>query len=429
MEDRKNDIGAEQIIRMDLINESAAYRLDERLEYLKGYDRNYIIMENALLNAEIMLKKAGGHNEKLLLLHDILTLYLEKWRNYNKFLVAIMNGRTAPGTREFAQFTFDALSYLAPTVEGKDRLPPFLEVENVMAHYISLTYGDPREPREIPCWAALWADIFVEEALSPIGEAGRKSKEARKRFHEGYSKKRMSWFNRKLSETWSGEERLKILEENRKEVEKEIGAILVNNDVYEFKNWYGEVNFADQTCDNLPFGAHQTIRLFYDPGNLSPRVLNRDERDALKKAYERHLTEKNPDIVNKIAAFVEFCVLLRQPENHIKVASGQYREKPLHMRPVHDMTDEMAQELASLPRSIAYAKVITENEGEQTIWKGKIKTLSLPSWHVQLFDGDSSITNRSHTFCKTRKQIEEEIRKRQERWRGSGSDEPPPTRD
>jgi hypothetical protein len=162
--------------------------------------------------------------------------------------------------------------------------------------------------------------------------------------------------------------------------------------------------------------------------DLPARVLSADEIEAIKNICYTELFH-NSETRTFETDLIELCTLLAKPENHIKVYSGQFVAKTGYARPVHDMTDEMAQELASLHRSTAYAKVITENEGEQTIWKGKIKTLSLPSWHVQLFDGDSSITNRSHTFCKTRVQIEEEIRKRQERWRGSGSDEPPPTRD
>ena len=95
------------------------------------------------------------------------------------------------------------------------------------------------------------------------------------------------------------------------------------------------------------------------------------------------------------------------------------------MRPVHDMTDEMAQELANLPRFTAYAKVIQENKGEQTVWKGKIKTLPLPPWQESP-EIESHVIESGHNFCKERTQIEEEIRQRQERWRGSISDEPPP---
>jgi hypothetical protein len=312
----------------------------------------------------------------------------------------------------------------------KDRLPPSIEVQNVLAHYISLAYGDPREAREIPCWFALWAKIFVDEALSRIGESGKKSKEAMKKFHEIYFSERIEMFNSQIR----GYERddafyISEREKEEKEIVKEIGAILVNNDVYDFTHF---TEYSRDTRRKLALAGininNQIMTLNYDPGNLSPRVLNRDEREALKKEYERNLTEKNPDILNKIAAFVEFCVLLSKPENHIKVVSGQYREKPIHTRPVHDMTDEMAQELASLPRSIAYAKVITEKRGEQTIWKGKIKTLSLPSWHELLLGGDSPITKYSHKFCKTRDQVEKEIRQRQETWKGSNSDEPPPRR-
>ena len=58
------------------------------------------------------------------------------------------------------------------------------------------------------------------------------------------------------------------------------------------------------------------------------------------------------------------CRLLSRPENHIKVPSGQYIAKQVHVRQVHDMTDEMAQELANLSRFTAYAKIIQENEGD-----------------------------------------------------------------
>ena len=55
---------------------------------------------------------------------------------------------------------------------------------------------------------------------------------------------------------------------------------------------------------------------------------------------------------------LEFLYLLQEPENHIKVPSGQYVERPVHIRQVHDMTDERAQELTKLPRFQTYTKII-----------------------------------------------------------------------
>jgi hypothetical protein len=99
------------------------------------------------------------------------------------------------------------------------------------------------------------------------------------------------------------------------------------------------------------------------------------------------------------------------------------------MRPVHDMTDEMAQELASLPRYTAYAKVITEKEGEQTVWRGKIKTSPVSHLPHKNLSGRFIEHGIFLSSClNSRMQIEKEIKQRQERWRGSDSDEPPPRR-
>jgi hypothetical protein len=198
MTDIKNQMEAERLIRMEVLDDSALYRLDERIENLRGYERDYVVMERLLRSAERAVSLAGSQSEKLLNLSELAKVYFLEWRNFNKVLTSIMEGRFIPGTREFAQFTFNALSYLAQTVAVKDRLPHSIEVKNVMAHYISLAYGDPREAREIPCWFALWAKIFVDEALSRIGESGKKSKEAMKKFHEIYFSERIEMFNSQI---------------------------------------------------------------------------------------------------------------------------------------------------------------------------------------------------------------------------------------
>jgi hypothetical protein len=123
-------------------------------------------------------------------------------------------------------------------------------------------------------------------------------------------------------------------------------------------------------------------------------------------------------------------------KNPVKVPSGKYEEKLKVERTQADLIAEMSQELANLPRFTAYAKVIEEKEGAQTVWRGKIKTLPLPPWqetpirHDESFpEIESHVTECGHKFCKERVQIEEEIRQRQEKWRGSAPDEPPPTHD
>jgi len=146
----------------------------------------------------------------------------------------------------------------------------------------------------------------------------------------------------------------------------------------------------------------------------------------------------------------DLCSLLQQPENHIKIASGQYVEKQIHVRPVHDMTDEMAQELSNLPRFTAYAKLlqVTENVRtfrertrvftEQIVWKGKIQTLPLPPLTIE---SEKYATLLGQNLSKKRTEVEAEIRERQEPWRRVAAaqtptpaqppptSEPPPTSD
>jgi hypothetical protein len=166
-----------------------------------------------------------------------------------------------------------------------------------------------------------------------------------------------------------------------------------------------------------------------DLGFIRP-VVNSAMRERVLKACleEFYRFEKSSgQIASLIDKYFQFCQLLAKPENHIRVASGKYFEKAVHTRQVHDMSDEMAQELASLPQFTAYAKVIAEKEGEQTVWKGKIKTLPLPSWGELKFYIDPPAREDIHKFCKRRDLIEEEIHQRQKRWRSDILDEAPPT--
>jgi hypothetical protein len=85
---------------------------------------------------------------------------------------------------------------------------------------------------------------------------------------------------------------------------------------------------------------------------------------------------------------------------------------------VHDMSDEMAQELSQLPRFTAYAKIIDD----KTVSTHKMQTLPLPN--VNQEPVAQAITN-GHNASKDREAIEAEIKERQDRWRpGSGGFSP-----
>jgi hypothetical protein len=181
--------------------------------------------------------------------------------------------------------------------------------------------------------------------------------------------------------------------------------------------------------------------------NLDPVVLSENELKALKDACRNELyrTDKRDWDVNAvlkvIEEFVEFCLLLAKPENHIQVPSGQYTTIQKPIRQVQDMVNEMAQELSRLPIHTAYVKVNRVKNGEHEVLIRKIKTLPLTQPRLQggeLAERREFIefNTRSLGYVKPRERIEEKIRQRQEKWRSQApdsprrippSEEPPPT--
>jgi hypothetical protein len=179
--------------------------------------------------------------------------------------------------------------------------------------------------------------------------------------------------------------------------------------------------------------AKEIAKIYHPPpDSLAERILSASEikqlRDACLHELSQHGQERVSAMLRIVEEFVKFCTLLRKPENHIIVASWHYVEKAVNTRAVGDMTNEMAQELMKLPRFTAYANVIHEQDGVQRVITQKIATVRLPSVlaEVALRERNAIIEENSPAYCKPRKQIEEEICQRQERWRGAGLDKPPP---
>jgi hypothetical protein len=106
---------------------------------------------------------------------------------------------------------------------------------------------------------------------------------------------------------------------------------------------------------------------------------------------------------------------------------GQYIEKEVPVRQESDMVNEMARVMTGLPRYTAYAKIVEENGGEASVWKGRIRTSKLDDVRDDAMDAArAAIEKNMLGYCRPRAQIREEIRLRQERWRRSGRQEPPP---
>ena len=123
--------------------------------------------------------------------------------------------------------------------------------------------------------------------------------------------------------------------------------------------------------------------------------------------------------------FIEFLMLLRDPANHVRTPSAVYVEKPVNPRQVADMTNEMAQEIGRLPRYTAYVKVIAERGGQQLVESHKMQTIAPPEVAQgylieQNAQMEHAIISRTQDlYCKEREAVEEELRKRQEKWRAA----------
>jgi hypothetical protein len=173
-------------------------------------------------------------------------------------------------------------------------------------------------------------------------------------------------------------------------------------------------------------------------------VLGDIEIDALKEACLKELSKGKAEgwdvqaTLGGIDELVRFCALLSQPENHIWVRTGQYKETVVNTRTEHDMSHEMARKLRDLAPHTAYARVIEEREGRRRPVKRRIVTP--PPLETPEAPHAAVPLRLAPGVYKDRARIEAEIRQRQARWRGERSvpprtsqgpavptEEPPPT--
>jgi hypothetical protein len=173
-----------------------------------------------------------------------------------------------------------------------------------------------------------------------------------------------------------------------------------------------------------PYVVINSKRIFL-PDHLPPRVLSAPEREAVRQACLTYLQANGG--VKIVEDIVKFCDLIVRPENHVKVPSTQYIERQVNTYTTAEMRNQMAQELINLDPHSAYMN---------STWKGKIQTLdveAVPGAYLSAGRGDlvdvRGIAWRnalSARILRTRRDIEEEIRERQDNWRKRGGNEPPP---
>jgi len=121
----------------------------------------------------------------------------------------------------------------------------------------------------------------------------------------------------------------------------------------------------------------------------------------------------------ELSAFTSLFIGNTLDEDPIKIPSGRYVETLRVERTQQDLNNEMANELSNLPRYQAYVKLIDESGGKQIVRTHRMQTHPLPA--ITDPNGEVQALTNGHSLCKTRIDIEAEIRERQSRWnRGSG---------
>ena len=319
-------------------------------------------------------------------------------RNINRFLSEIMQQDTLllAAQEQYAQFFIDILvGYIGRS--ANETLMSLLKM------YLQLEFGDPTIARSIPAY--LGFKYWPQELEKAYMDMRRwryiewyREKEIKEKLPKGY-------YTTDMKSNLSQD--LQNYRNNEKTTNYQGKPVVKGVDYYSFSY------LAPGYDQELP--------------DLLPRILTSSEIKTIKDMCYNELLDAGdtylkttPFPFQVIEELQELCQLLSKPENHIKVPSGQYVEKQVHVRPVHDMTDEMAQELIDLRPHTAYVK---------SSWKGKIQTLGVAQASGgQLVDVTVSAWNNAiaNRLVKPRTDIEEEIRERQENWRRRPGNEPPP---
>jgi hypothetical protein len=162
------------------------------------------------------------------------------------------------------------------------------------------------------------------------------------------------------------------------------------------------------------------LLVFHPPSVLQSRVLSRDERESLQQLCLDVLStsQRTLKALQVLQEFVRFCQLLSEPQNFVMGPTGVYQEKRVIPRLIRDMEAEKAQELLNLPPRIAYAMVIHEEQGEQSILKWKIRTLELSPEHSNFREMEKLIGENTIrlNYVRQRRQVQLEMRRRQTEW-------------
>jgi hypothetical protein len=213
LEDIKEEMEGEKLLRQYFVDKAALYRVYERIAALKeklGYDPVKCInaQYNALVVQQDALMGALDQSEKLMSMHQGYTQLRLRLRSLNEFLTSLMEGRITPGNEEFSLFIASFVCACSFS------LVPFKYVK-LLTLYISLKYGNPKIPRTVPYALAQAHGVFQKEVSLLTHQAMEKTRKARQEFQESYLKK--EWESYRISREWEAERRERELTEIRSE--------------------------------------------------------------------------------------------------------------------------------------------------------------------------------------------------------------------
>jgi hypothetical protein len=393
-------------------DEASLSQADEREEGYTHARRTAIDRTRAAIertrNAHLQLR---DKNEELVNLHTWFQHSVKRIDDANEFLRTLMRDGDAleEGNEPLALFVKNMLADIANCYylqhgSGFDHQSPILKF------YIDIQFGNREKPRIIPAYLA---HKYYPQQLEAVYM--EQYKEFAEKWHkEAFANAVKYWGSRASVETVAKLMQEELLFYRQSKVFIHIGEAAITTKGYYQSGKTGLREYVAGWACPLP--------------DLPARVFSETEREALIEQCEKiieadiqaGLTVKT--LFQIIDDVVGFCYHLQKPENHIKVASGQYVEKQVHVRAVHDMTDETAQALLDLQPHTAYVR----SSGS----KGKIRTLEI-DWTTggHLVDVSGSARNKAidQKILKRRSEIEKEIRERQEGWRRGGNDPTPPT--
>jgi hypothetical protein len=374
-------------------------------------------------------ERASDELDDLQRLQASINRQQEVLRFMDTCFVAIMLGKKVPaeGQEWFAQMLKKTIDY------------GYVNWERVvvMHLYILLMFGDPAIPRSIPSYLAIrYYPTEVDKVhlkkcqqtyMNGIGEA-------RDRYTEEVCRELA-----KVRSWGKNAKGLHISNEDKFDATR-FSAVEKNAEGKHIINWE---KFAEDYRSKMPKTFKESIEFNSFNGflkfDLPVRILNKTEIEELLAICHKELSasvysdasvEEDINFFTDLSLLVETCYLLTKPENYIRVPTGQPGEKR-GADTVRKKIDVMSQELSNLPRFSAYAKVLQEKDGQQSVIKEKIETSGLPkiSEDVRVLAGERRVVieENSRRYGKRRDVIEEEIVMRQEAWIGEGL--PPPRSD